>query len=792
MRALTQDLKYAARTLLRNRGFLVAAVATMALGIGANTAVFAVVQGVLLRPLPFGEPDRLVAVSANGFLGNREVVYLRDHARTLQSVASLSPGWGYALGGGARPTQVQAGRTSANLFEMLGASATVGRTFLPHEGQPGNHAVALLSNALWTQQFGADPEVVGRTITLSGQPYDVVGVMPPDFSVRGTPQHDVWIPLPMDPAAWYHSAGILQIVARLGDGSSLDAANSELAQLAPRMRTEFGEAEDYVTQFDAQSLAELTVGDVQSTLLLVAGAAGFILLIAGANLGGLLLARSTDRGGEITVRMSLGASRGRVVRQLLTESALLAALGGLAGLAVAYLAVPALVALLPPSIPRLHEIGVDGPVLAVCMLASIVTGFLFGLTPALAATRGSFADQLRASGSGRTVGRSAGARSTLVIGQVGLSLVLMIGAGLMVRTLVNLNNVDPGFRTTGILTLKLQIPGASGSRALFEEIERDVAALPGVTHAATTQHFPIKEATWTSRIEVEGRPIVEGQALPRSTWRSVSSSFFGALDIPLVAGRTFDSNDNADAPEVVVINETLAEALFPDGDVVNQRIRALLGEPDSMATVIGVVGDVRTVSLRRDGGPVMYRPALQVPMAARTLVVRTDVEPLSLVRAVRERTWAVDAEIPISEVATVRQVLSQSMAQPRVVTVLLALFAGIGVALGTIGLYGVVAYTVGRRTREIGIRVALGAQRGDVARLILGNGLGLAAVGVVLGLGASFALTRLLADQLFDVGTVDLPTFVLVAALLLGITALASYLPARRAARLNAVDALDA
>lgn len=792
MGVLSQDLKYAARTLLRNRGFLAAAVATMALGIGANTAVFAVVQGVLLRPLPFNDPDRIVAVSANGFLGNREVVYLREHARTLESVGSLSPGWGFALGGGSQPTQVQAGRTSANLFELLGAGAAVGRTFLPHEGQPGNNSVVLLSNALWTQQFGADPDVLGRTITLSGSPFEVVGVMPPDFSVRGTPQHDVWIPLPMDPAAWYHSAGILQIVARLGDGSSLEAAHAEMGQLAPRMRTEFGEAEDYVAHFDAQSLAQLTVGDVQSTLLLVAGAAGFILLIAGANLGGLLLARSTDRGGEIAVRMSLGASRGRVIRQLLTESALLAALGGVAGLAVAYLTVPALVTLLPSSIPRLHEIGVDSSVLGVCMIASIVTGFVFGLTPALAATRGSFADALRASGNSRTASRSAGARSTLVIGQVGLSLVLMVGAGLMVRSLVNLTNVDPGFRTTGLLTMKLQIPGAEGARSLFEEIERDVASLPGVTHAATTQHFPIKEATWTSRVEVQGRPVVEGQTLPRSTWRSVSSGFFEALDIPLVAGRTFDSSDNEAAAHVVVINETLAATLFPDGDAVNQRVRALLGEPDSMATVIGVVGDVRTVSLRRDGGPVMYRPALQVPMAARTLVVRTDVDPLSLVRPVRERTWAINSDIPISEVATVDQVLSQSIAQPRVVTVLLAVFAGIGVALGTIGLYGVVAYTVGRRTREIGIRVALGAQRGDVAKLILGNGLILAVVGVGLGLAGSFLLTRLLANQLFDVGTLDAPTFGLVAALLLGITALASYLPARRAARLNAVEALDA
>ena len=785
------DVRYSLRVLMRNPGFAAAAVITMALGIGANTAVFAVVNGVLFRPLPFDDPDAIVAVGGSRFYGGREVEFFADNARTLEAVASLSPGWGYALGGGSQPTQVVAGRTSAGIFDLLGVRPELGRTFFAHEDTPGNEAVVILGHALWSQQFGRDPEVIGRSITLSGAPHEVVGVMPAGFNIRGTQQHDLWIPLPMDPSFWYYSGGALQVIGRLADGFTIEQGNLEARALVPTMRTEFGEDDTYASDFELVSLAEITVGDNRTTFLLLLGAAAFILLIAGANLGGLLMARTTGRTEEVTVRLSLGASRRRLVRQLVTESAVLSAVGGGVGLAVAFAGVPAIVSMLPPSTPRLHEISVDRTVLIACLAASALTGLVFGLSPALAATRTALHRGLRAATAGAGAGRAVlRTRNAMVVVQVALAMVLLVGAGLMMRTLGNLGSVDPGFRTEGVLTMKLQIPGSTGATEIYRDVREGVSALPGVTSVGTTHHFPIKESSWTARVEVEGRPMLEGTSLPTTTWRSVDPGFFEALSIPLIAGRTLTDRDGLDSEQVVVVNQALAAALFGDEPAVGQRIQPLLGEPDEMSTIVGVVADVRTVSLRREGGPVLYRPAAQRPLAARTLVVRTAVDPATLVGAIRSTVWEVNADIPISDIATVDQVLYESIARPRVVTLLLGSFAAVGTLLGMVGIYGVIAYTVGRRTRELGLRIALGAPTSSVQGLVLRQSLTLALIGVGIGVGGTLLLGRFLSGLVFGVPTTDPSTLVGLAAGLIAVAVLAGWVPARRAARISPMNAL--
>ncbi len=789
--SIAADVRYAVRTLSRSRGFACAALVTMALGIGANTAVFAVVNGVLFRPLPLDDPDAVVAVDSRRFYGGREVAFLRVNAASLAAVGWLSPGWGYALGGGAEPTQIQAGRTSANILDVLGARPALGRAFLPGEDMPGREDVVILGHALWVQQFGSDPDVIGRRITLSGIPHEVVGVLPPDFGVLGTPAHDVWMPLPMDPSLWYYSGGALQIVGRLAEGFTLAQADAEAAALAGAMRAEFGETEDYAAEFGIVTLAALVVGDSRSTFLLLLGAGAFILLIAGANLGGLLLARTTGRSAEVTVRLSLGASRGRLIRQLVTESAVLSIVGGALGLVVAFVGVSVIVRLLPPTTPRLHEIAVDHTVLLACLGASIVTGLVFGLAPAVAASRTTLQRVLReTSGGSGTSGGAQRMRRAMVVAQIALAMVLLVGAGLMIRTLHNLGSVDPGFRTDGVLTMKLQTPGLDGVTQIYDDVRERVRALPAVRSVGTTLHFPIKESSWTARIEIEGVQTPPGSALPTATWRSVDEGFFAALAIPLVDGRVFDDRDGESTEQVVVVNQSLARLLFGSQPVVGQRIRPLLGEPDQLSTIVGVVGDVRTQALRTAGGPILYRPAAQRPVAARTLVVHTELDPNTLLGPIREAVWSVDPGIPISDVATVDQVLYRSIARPRVVAVLLGTFAGLGLVLGAVGVYGVIAYSVGRRTREIGVRMALGAEHGSVLGLVLRQGMALAAIGVVIGIAGAVLMGRFLASMVYGVPTTDVTTFAVLSFGLFMVAALATYLPARRAARIDPVEAL--
>jgi predicted permease len=788
---LLQDLRFALRSFLRRPGFVLATILTLALGIGANTAVFAVIQGVLLRPFPFEEPDRVVAIWGDQFAGNREVEYFRQHATSFEAVGAWSPGWGSAVTDIERPTHIETARVSANFFDLLGVQPALGRGFLPGEDRPGGPGLVVISHALWQNEFGLDRAVLGGNITVDRVPYEIIGVAPPGFGLLGVARHDLWMTLNMDPGDWTWAGGVVQVIGRLAEGSRLGAANVETAGMALRMREVFGEGENYATQTAVIPIQELAVGEVRTMLLLLLGAVGFILLIAGANVGSLLLARATDRRREIALRMSLGAGRGRLVRQLITESAVLSALGGAAGLGGAFLGVRALVSLLPGGTPRLHEVSVDGPVLLGCAVLSLGVGLVFGLAPALMATRRSLENSLRA-GDNRGGWARSGARlrGTFVAVQVALAMILLTGAGLMMRTIGNLAVVDPGFRTEGVLTFKLQIPGGVESVLAYDEIRRRLGALPGVRRATSTLHFPIKESGWTARIAREGEVFERRSDLPRALYRSVDPGFFEALEIALLQGRLLSEEDEAGAPEVVVINRVLAQTLFPGEDPVGRKIRPILGNPDSMATVVGVVEAVHTRALSAAGEAVLYRPAAQVPLAARTMVLTTDGDPFLLVGPARDEVWSVDADVPLSQVASGAQILRASMAQPRTITVLLGTFAAVGILLGLVGLYGVMAYVVGQRTREIGIRIALGAPGGGLVRSVVGRGLALAGAGVLVGLGAARLLARFLEGLVFGVEATDPMTFAVLAAGLLTMAAGAAWLPARRAARVDPAETL--
>ncbi len=788
---LLQDLRFAFRSFLQRPAFALATILTLALGIGANTAVFAVIQGVLLRPFPFEEPDRVVAIWADRFAGNREVVFLRENATSFETVGAWSPGWGSAVTDIERPTQLEAARVSANFFDLLGLRPALGRGFLPGEDGPDGPGLVVISHDLWQNELGSDPGVLGRSLTVDRVSYEIIGVAPPGFGLFGVPRHDLWMPLPLDPGDWTWNAGVVQTIGRLADGSTLAAANLETAGLAPRMRDAFGEGESYATETAVIPVQELAVGDTRTMLLLLLGAVAFVLLIAGANVGSLLLARATDRRREIALRMSLGAGRRRLVRQLITESSVLSALGGAAGLGAAFLGVRTLVSLLPGDTPRLNQISVDGPVLLGCLLVSLAVGLFFGLAPALAATRGSLENSFRG-GDVRGGGTKGGTRlrGTFVTAQIALAMILVTGSGLMVRTIQNLAAVDPGFRTEGVLTFKLQIPGGVESAITYDEIRRRIGALPGVTAATSTLHFPIKEIGWTAHVAREGEIFTTRSDLATSLYRSVDPGFFEALEIPLLQGRLFTEEDRVGAPEVVVVNRILAETLFPGEEPIGRKIQPLLGNPDSLATVVGVVGAVHTRTLATTGEAVLYRPAAQVPMAGRTLVLRTDGDPLSMVGPARDAVWSVDPDVPMSEIASGSQILRVSVAQPRTITILLGTFAGVGILLGLVGLYGIMNYVVGQRTREIGIRIALGASARSLVRSVVGRGLALAGVGVLIGLAASRLLVRFLEGFLFGLEATDPLTFAVLATGLLATAAMAAWIPARRATGVDPANTL--
>ncbi|HEX2190751.1 MAG TPA: ABC transporter permease [Longimicrobiaceae bacterium] len=797
MDALLQDLRYAARALLRSPGFAAMAILTLALGIGVNTTLFSTVDAVLLRPLPYADAGRLVSLWMNepGASVNKETLEaLRARTPSLQGLAGYS-GWGFTLTGQGEPEALAGAKGTADLFRVLGARPLLGRTFLPEDGEPGRTPAVVLGHGLWRRRFGGDRGVVGRAITLDGNPAVVVGVMPAEFSFP-TREAELWLPAPVDPAnRGDYTTGYLTLVGRLRPGGSAEGAAAEARAVARGLRELHPDR--YTDAFGREAavvpLRDTLVGDTGAALLLLLGAVGFVLLIACLNVANLLLVRAAARGREMAVRAALGAGRGRVVRQLLTESSLLALLGGAAGLLLAYWGVQLLGGLLPAELPGADEVRIDARVLAFTAALSLGVGLLAGLAPALLASRTELGGALRErSGSGAGRGRWSWLRSALVPSQVALALVLTLGAGLMLRSFRELRAVDPGFRAGGVLTLRVLPPSAGYAEAerrvaYWDAVLSRLAALPGVESVGAIHLLPLGGSNWNPPLTIEGRedrPVVD--------WRVATPGYFATAGVPVLRGRGFTAADREGAPPVALVSATLARTLFPGEDPIGRRVHTGFEGKGNWVEIVGVVGDTRDQTLAGAPNPQMYRPQAQAAMNAMTVMVRSRLDPALLAPSAREAVWSVDRDVPVSDVQPLERVVAESIARPRLLVLLLGGFGALALLLGGIGIYGVVSYGADRRSREFGVRMALGARPGEVLRLVLAGAGRLAAVGLAAGVAASLALTRLLAGQLYGVRPTDPATYLAVAALLAAVVLLAAYLPARRATRVDPVVALRA
>jgi putative ABC transport system permease protein len=814
MGTLWQDLMYGLRMLAKCPGFTLVAVLALALGIGANTALFSVVDAVILRPLPFPAPDRLVAVwSTNQQRGElRTSASYPDFAdwrslnHAFERIAAFHTN-DFTLTGTDEPAHILGAVVSADLFRLLGVAPKLGRDFLSEEDDPGKTKVrpVILSYAFWRSRFGSDPQVIEKTVQLDSQSYTIVGVMPGGFQfpLQGKPI-DLWTSFLVDeiasdnePITAERGAHYLSVIARLKPDVRLPQAQAEMDTIASALAHQYPDTDKYRGIALAPELERL-VGDVRPALLILFGAVGCVLLIACVNVANLLLARAAARQKEIAIRSTLGAGRLRLVRQLLTECILLAALGGALGLALAWWGSDLLLALSPENVPRLSGVHLSGHVLAFTAFASLLTGLVFGLLPALHVSRSDLAESLKESGRGSTESaRRSRLRSALVVAETALALVPLVGAGLLIQSLSRLEHVKPGFDPHNVLTFNLGLPDArysySQQAAFFEQLLPRIRALPGVRSASAVSPLPLSGDDFRVTFEIEGRPVAKSDQ-PATNYREAAAGYFQTMHIPLLEGRDFSDQDNLKSPPVIIVNQTFAKQFFPGEDPIGKHIKpglsSIPGTHAVMREIVGVVGDVKHRSLNREAGPEVYEPESQMPFETLTLVVRTEGDPRGLIGAVREQVKALDKDLPIYDVKLMEEYLSTSVAQPRFNTMLLAIFAGVALVLAAVGLYGVMSYSVVQRTHEIGIRMALGAQQKDVLRMIVGQALRLTLVGTALGLAGAWAATRLMSGLLFGVKSSDPITYAGVALLLSAVALLACYVPAYRAMRVDPMVAL--
>ena len=790
MNTLLQDFRYALRKLLQEPAFTLIAVLTLALGIGANTAIFTVVNGLLLRPLPYPQPEQLVTLKSQ-----QSVPELADMQQQSQSFERLG---GISLqaadySGGGEPVQLEVGLVTGDFFSVLGARTTLGRTIGPIDDVFDAARVLVLSHGLWQRQFGGDTNILGRNVTLAGQSYTVIGVTSPDFrSPRGTPDAFAPIHVFYPLAAKSRGAHLLRIYARLLPAVAMEQAQSELRVLDERMALANPD-ENKGRQTTLVSLHERMVGDIRPALYVLFGAVGLVLLIACANFANLLLARVATRSQELSIRAALGAGRGRLVRQVLVESMLLALLGGASGLLLGSWGVDALLALRPEDLPRVDNIRLDAGVLGFTFALSLLTGAVFGLFPALQATRVQINGVLNASGQ-RTTGSRSTMRSALVVAELALALVLLVGAGLLGKAFWRLTNVEPGFDPTNVLSMRVELPEARYKAIPLQMRFRDQVLdnmndLPGV-QAAMVSEIPLGGNSINHNFVIEGRPAITEGEEPELYSRSVAGDYFKVMGIPLQRGRALTRDDRADAPPVGVINESMARQYFGDEDPLGRRIRWARDEGVSWITIVGVVGDIRHFGLAKGEEPAIYTPYAQSGQEWKRwseIVVRTERAPdiVATTAQLKRALWKVDPLIPVTKVRTMNQIMASSLGERRFNALLIGVFAAVAVTLAAVGLYGVIAYLVQQRTREIGVRMALGAQRHHVLSLIMRHGLVLSAGGIVLGVGAAFSASRVLTALLHGVEPTDPPTFAGVIVVLFSVALAASYLPARRAARLD-------
>ena len=806
---LAQDIRYGVRMLAKHKAFTSIAIITLALGIGANTAIFSVVNELLLRPLPYRDAENIATVWEVTPEGRHQNTTSRANFRawreqnsSFQYIAAFTD-QRLNLTGTGEPEELSVQFATPDFFRILGVDPIHGRTFLPEDDE-GQAQVAVLSYGLWQRRFGGQASVVGQPITLSGEKYTVIGVMPPNFqfhikhrSGTGRPA-ELWTILPMAIGPGANERGrFLGAVARLKDGVSVEQATAELRTIHARLS-------DEVPQFNKNYTAEVIplreqfFGNVRRPLWLMLGAVGFVLLIACANVANLLLSLATSREKEIAVRAALGARRTRIVRQLLTESLLLALLGSVLGLGFAWLGIKALVAISPRDLVSLQTVGLNLTVLGWTLGVSLLTGIIFGLAPALHISRLNLNDSLKDGGKSES-GQASGSRrlrNALVVSEIALAVVLLASAGLLIRSFLRLQQVDRGFTTDNVLTMVIRLPEARYPQdpqlvQFFSQALERVRQLPAVHSAGMVNFLPLYGGLGSNTaFKILGQPEPPPGQAPATDVRVADSGYFGALGIPLLRGRHFSDAEQREAKHVILINEALARKHFPNQDPIGQRLDVAMFEKPTPAEIIGVVGNVRYDSLVDEAPPAVYFPHPDLAYPFMTLVVRTDGDPTAIFPAIQREIRALDPNQPVSDVRTMNQVMSEWVARSRFNTLLLGLFAGLATLLSAVGIFGVMNYSVALRTRELGLRLAVGAQPRQVLLLVLKQGLSLTIVGVVLGLAAAFALTRLLSGLLFGVAAVDVTTFSSISLLLVLVSLLACYLPARKAMRIDPLSAL--
>jgi putative ABC transport system permease protein len=790
---LMQDLIYAWRTLRKRTAFTTVAVVVLALGIGANTAMFSVVNSVLLRPLPFKDPGRLVMVYSHNL--RREIAYstlsaddLADFQRqndVFQGLAAVTPQWAFSVTFDHDAEQVFGAWVGANFFEVLGAQPLLGRPFTASEDRTDGTPAVILSYELWQQRFGSDPNILNKTLAINGQPASIVGVMPRGF--RFIEDSALWVPAGQNPiSSRGRNVRYLNAIGRLKDGVSMTRAASTMATVAGRLESEYPATNTGFTT-DLRPLLDHITGQARPALLVLLGAVAFVLLIACANVANLLLARSVDRQREVAIRNALGADRRRLIKQLLTESVLLSVIGAMGGLLIAYWIIPILISL-GPNIPRLDEISIDVPVFIYTFGLSILTGIVFGLLPALQITQ----VDLRTSSAQPSRNRL---RQVLAVSEIALAFILLVSSGLLIRSFMRLINVNPGYRTGDLIIANTLVPMPKYSQeqsrlSLYYAIEDKLKTVPGVISVGAVNRFPLSSATGSNNVTnfftIEGQTVTTGER-PEIDYRVASTGYFETMGIPLIAGRRFTRQDSS---EVVIINDVAARRFWPNQDPIGKRINFTADlQQNAWVTIIGIVGNVRHVGLDVAPRPEVYRPYAYNPMNSPTIVLNTATDPSGMLALVTHEIHSVEREMPV-RLDTITRLVDLSLAQRRFSMLVLAVFAATAMILATVGIYGVISYSVSQRSQEIGLRMALGAESRQVLRKVVAEGAGIALVGVAIGIAGSIAVSRALSGLLFGIAGTDLVTYVTISFLLIGIALIACYLPARRASRVDPLTAL--
>jgi putative ABC transport system permease protein len=804
MRLLLRDLRFGLRTLAKSPLFTIATILTLALGIGANTAIFTVTNALLLRPFPYRSPEQLVSITSKdatkengGTLLRYELI--RDFNRSFESAAVWTSD-NLNLAGNGEPIQVPVARVSPSLLQMLEIRPQLGRVFTQEDGTPAGRPVVILSEALWRTRYHSDPNIIGSAVNLDSVASTVVGVLPADSRFPFMPPADILVPRYfelslMTPQRLRLGVGYLNIVARLRPGITLAQANNELSLLNQRYREQNSTAPDASpnTVMTAERLREQVVGDVRPKVLILSGAVAVVLLIACANVASLLLSRALSRKREIATRAAIGASRGAIVRQLLTESLMLALVAGALGVGIGWAATRALATWGASQVPQGFPVTLDLHVLLFTFAISLLAGITFGIFPAVQLARVDLNGTLRAEGRSASIGRAGSkTRGILVVGQIALSLVLLIAAGLLLRSFNRLLHVDPGFEAHNLLTMNVSLSTIRYAKpgqqiAFFDDVLQRVSGQPGIRSASISAALPLTFKRITPVLP-EGQPDAPLAQRPFVDIEAISPRWFETMRVPLRGGRTFTNADNATAPAVVVVNETFARQYWPGQSPLGKKI--VIGRRPDPALVVGVAADIRNQGLEKESQAQLYLPFPQLPWSDMNLLVRTDVPPSAAVGTVRAQIAAVDGSQPVSEIQTAEDLIDNSRAQPRFTMLLIGGFSGTALLLAIVGVYGVLSYSVGQRRQEFGIRLALGAHRTDILRIVMRQGLLLAIGGIVAGLSVAWVMTRLLENVLYQTGSRDLATFVVTPIVFLGVAAIASYLPARRAMMVEPVETL--